>query len=384
VSHPGPARRSVRTVLVANPGADIYGSDLQLLESVTALVQAGMRVVVAITEEGPLVARLQEREAEVRVGRFPVLRRAFATPAGIAKLAASAAAAMPRLVSLIRQVRPAAVYVNTTTLPWWLTAARLTRVPAVCHVHEAEEQDSRAVRLALTAPLLQAHRLILISRTALEATCADLSGLRDKAVLVHNGVPDRPTPPVPIPPADDGYRVAVVGRLSPRKAPDVALRAVAALRRTGRDVRIEIAGSAFPGYDWYTDELRALAAGDDLAGAVTFTGYADPIWSVLDHAHAVLAPSLREPFGNAVVEAQLSARPVIASAAAGHLETVEDGRTGIQVPVGDPGAMAEALGDLIDDPARAASLGATARTEALAQFGIERYRRQIADIVTEL
>ena len=329
-----------RTVLVANAGADIYGSDLQLLETVTALVGAGFRVVVAIAAGGPLVDRLAERQAEVVIGRFPVLRRAFANPAGLVRLAASAAAALPRMVSLIRSVRPEVVYVNTTTLPWWLTASRLAGVPSVCHVHEAEAEDSRAVRVALSAPLLQASRLILISRTALDATCESLPALRDRSVLVPNGVADRPEPPVPIPPLTDGYRVAVVGRLSPRKGPDVALRAVAALRREGRDVRIEIAGTAFEGYDGYVEELRRLADGPDLAGAVTFTGYVAPVWSVFDRAHAVLAPSLREPFGNAVVEAQLSARPVVAAAAGGHLETVEDGRTGIHVPAGDADAMA--------------------------------------------
>ena len=373
-----------RTVLVANAGADVYGSDLQLLETVTALVDSGFRVVVALAERGPLVDRLTERRADVVIGRFPVLRRAFATPAGLVVLAASAAAAVPRMLWLIRNVQPDVVFVNTATLPWWLTASRLASIPSVCHVHEAEDLDSRAVRLALRAPLLQAHRLILISRAALEATCAGMAALRARAVLVANGVADRPTPPVPLPTLHDGFRVAVVGRLSPRKAPDVALRAVAAMRRDGRDVRVEIAGTAYEGYEWYVEELRRLSETPDLAGAVSFTGYVFPVWTVFDRAHVVLAPSLREPFGNAVVEAQLSERPVIAAAAAGHLESVVNGRTGVHVPAGDADAMAAALGALMDDPGRADALSANARRDALARFGIARYRRDIVNVVSDL
>ena len=81
------------------------------------------------------------------------------------------------------------------------------------------------------------------------------------------------------------------------------------------DLEIELAGSAFAGYEWYVAELEERASRPDLAGAVHFAGYCKPIWPHLAAADIVVAPSLREPFGNAVVEAQLSRRPVVATAA---------------------------------------------------------------------
>ena len=44
-----------RSVLIANPSPDVYGSDLQMLESLAALREAGYRVVVALPEDGALV-----------------------------------------------------------------------------------------------------------------------------------------------------------------------------------------------------------------------------------------------------------------------------------------------------------------------------------------
>ena len=41
------------TVLIANPSPDVYGSDLQMLESISALVDAGGRVVVAMPDRRP-------------------------------------------------------------------------------------------------------------------------------------------------------------------------------------------------------------------------------------------------------------------------------------------------------------------------------------------
>ena len=65
---------------------------------------------------------------------------------------------------------------------------------------------------------------------------------------------------------------------------------------------------------------------------VEFAGYVSPVTPVLERAQIVLAPSQRESLGNVVIEAQLAGRPVIATATTGHLETVQDGRTGVRDP----------------------------------------------------
>ena len=172
-----------------------------------------------------------------------------------------------------------------------------------------------------------------------------------------------------MPPArDEPMRLVVVGRLSPRKAPHLALEAVAALRREGYALTLELAGSVYPGYEWYEEQLRRRAAQPDLAGAVTFPGYCKPIWPHLAAADVVVAPSLREPFGNAVVEAQLSQRPVVATSALGHLESIDDGQTGLLVPPDDVPAMTAAIKRLVDDPALAAALAERGRGSALAHF----------------
>src|SRR6188472_4507601 len=82
-----PVGGQARTVLIAHPGADVYGSDLQLLETVTGFVERGWRVVVVVPETGPLVSRMRDRGADVRLHPSPVLRRAHASARGLAALA---------------------------------------------------------------------------------------------------------------------------------------------------------------------------------------------------------------------------------------------------------------------------------------------------------
>ena len=176
----------------------------------------------------------------------------------------------------------------------------------------------------------------------------------------------------------------VVGRLSPRKAPHLALEALATLRTRGYDLELEVAGSAFPGYEWYTSQLEERAARPDLAGSVTFAGYCSPIWDNLRRADIMVAPSLREPFGNAVVEAQYSLRPVVATAALGHTESITDGETGLLVPAEDVPAMAAAIARLVDDPELAGSLATRARSEAIRRFSVERYRAEVSGLFNGL
>lgn len=372
-----------RTVLMANPSADVYGADLQLLESVVALRDHGWRVVVAVPSSGPLAPRLTELGADVEVVPFPVLRRADVSVRGVTSLAGTTASAMARMRRLVHRVAPALVYVNTITLPWWLAVGRSCAVPTVCHVHEAEARDHQLVRRALAAPLVLADASIVNSRTTLEVTAEAAPYVRRRLRLVHNGVRGPESAPAPARRASP-FRLLVVGRLSPRKAPDVAIEAAALLRAEGRDVALELCGTPAPGHDAFDRELRARAERPDVAGAVSFTGYLSPIWPALARCDALVAPSLGESFGNAVVEAQLARRPVIATAVQGHLETVEEGVSGLLVPPRDRAALAAAVVRLMDEPGTARQLAAQGMQQAEARFGVRRYASEIAALADEL
>lgn len=372
-----------KTVLIANPSPDVYGADLQMMESAKALLEDGWRVCVALPYDGELVPRLRAAEIDVVFVDFPVLRRANASPAGLVRLAAQAGSALPRLIRTIHAISPSVVYVNTVTLPWWLVASRLTRRPVLCHLHEAETADRALVRRLLLAPLRLAGRVVVISRSVLDAMAKADPALAARALLIYNGVPGPPQQPVK-PRRQPPLRLLVVGRLSPRKAPHLALEATGRLRQRGHEVVLEVAGTPFEGYEWYEAELRERAEQPDLREAVTFSGYCSPIWPTLAAADLVIAPSLREPFGNAVVEAQLALRPVVATDALGHAESIVPGETGVLVPAEDVEALTESLERLIGQPQEAQAMAERARRSALERFAPTRYAEQMQGVVREL
>ncbi len=372
------------TVLVANPSLDVYGADLQMALSVRALRERGSRVVVLSPSEGPLRAALTATGAEVEVLDYPVLRRAEATSLrGLARLAVQATRSLPRMAGALRHHDPDIVYVNTLTLPWWLATARLSRRRSLCHVHEAERALSPTVRRVLTVPLWLADTVVANSRSTWETAVEAMPSLAASARLVRNGVapPDRA---VARPIRTDPTALAVIGRLSERKGVLTALEAVALLRSRGRQITLEVCGTAFATNRAYRDLLMARAARPDLLGAVSFSGYVAPIWPVLERSDILLAPSQGESFGNAVVESQLALRPVVATDVNGHVETVVDEVTGLLVPVDDAVAFADAVERLIDHPELAARLVDTARSRAESEFGLERYGDEIVRAVADL
>ncbi len=366
-------------LLIAHPSPDVYGSDRQLLESVGAAIDSGWRVSVVLPAAGPLTALLEEAGAHVLFDRFPVLRKADLSPLGVIKLAGRSVAATIRLGALIRRLRPTAVYVNTMTLPVWLLAAKLARVPALCHVHEAEEDQPRPVRIGMTAPLLLAKVVVANSWAAKRAITDVIRRLSPRISVVHNGVPMPPDPPRPprVRAPGEPATIALVGRLSPRKGIDVALDAVAALRVEGRPVELIVCGSVFEGYEWYEDQLRRRIQSADLIGHVELAGYVHPTWPVLAGADIVLVPSRTEPFGNAAVEALLSCRPVVASNVQGLAEVIRADETGVLVRPGDAVELADGIRRMLDDPATARLMAERGLADAVDRFSVTGYRAAV-------
>src|SRR5260370_16028549 len=74
--------------------------------------------------------------------------------------------------------------------------------------------------------------------------------------------------------------------------------------------------------------------------------------------------------GFTMVEAVLMAKGVVASDVGGLPDTVQDGKTGLLVPPANPAALADAVTELLADPARRREMGRRGREHCLRQFDI--------------
>lgn len=221
-------------------------------------------------------------------------------------------------------------------------------------------------------------------------TSAMVRGLREaNAVVAHsqfvieelrgNGV-DRTAvvplfvePPTVAPaesPADGP--VLFAGRVTPAKGIEVFLRAVA---RAG--ARAEVCGDG-----WGEPHARRLASTLGIAARVSFRGWLprEDLSEAYQRSRLVVVPSLwPEPFGLVGIEAMAHGRPVIGTATGGIPEWLADGETGLLVPPGDAAALAAAIEALLEDPRRAAVLGARGAERVAADFTQQRYLEAIGE-----
>ncbi len=206
---------------------------------------------------------------------------------------------------------------------------------------------------------------------ASEAVAGDLDPggrLRGRLAVVHPGVDvDSYADGSDAVPSPKAPEVVVLGALVEWKRPDLALEACALARRRHPDLRLLFVGAPLDGERSLVDRLHARASQPDLAGAVEFAGaVADPR-PILSRARCLLHCAPREPFGLAVLEALGAACPAVVPAAAGPAEIVDASCGWLYTP-GDPESAAEALLEVLADPARAARMGARGRARARERF----------------
>ena len=167
-------------------------------------------------------------------------------------------------------------------------------------------------------------------------------------------------------------------RLVPQKGVDVAIEALARVRERHPTVHLVVLGEG-P----LRDELSTLAARLGVSDALSLPGRVGDVAWWLRRAAVLVHPARWEGFGLALLEAMLCERPVVASAVSSVPEIVDDGVTGRLVPPDDPAALAEAIGDLLDHPARASAMGEAGHALALGDFSVARMAERTAAVYEE-
>ncbi|MCP1428849.1 glycosyltransferase involved in cell wall biosynthesis [Microbacterium foliorum] len=371
--------RDRRTVLLANPGADLYGSDRMAVETVRGLVQHGRRVVVTVPGPGPLVALLEAAGAEVVECPTPIIRKGLLSPRGLLTLVGETVRSILPSLRVLRESGAGTVIVNTITPPLWLALSRLGGRYTICHVHEGEASVTGPLRRALYVPLVFANRVLINSRFSLDVLEDAAPWLAARTHIIYNAV-SGPETVVPARAHLDGpVRLLYVGRLSHRKGPHVAVEALSELTRRGIDAHLSLLGAVFPGNEAYADELQALIERHGLRDRVDSLGFKASVWDDIAQSDIVLIPStVDEPFGNTAVEAALAGRPAIVSDVGGLPEASGRSRSSILVPPSDAGALADAVARISDGWDEYREKAASDAVTVAEAFSSERYSREIA------
>ena len=171
--------------------------------------------------------------------------------------------------------------------------------------------------------------------------------------------------------AAEQVAIAAVGGLELRKGHRYLLDAIAQLRGRWPTLRCFIAGHGSQ-RDALAEQTRRLKLENSLQMLGSIEDPRTLLWAI----DIYVQPSVKEGLGVALLEAMACGVPAIASRAGGMAEVVEDGRSGLLVEAADSGALARALGEMLDLPAARLSIGAAARERAERKFSMETMARR--------
>ncbi|MBA3375667.1 MAG: glycosyltransferase family 4 protein [Actinobacteria bacterium] len=183
--------------------------------------------------------------------------------------------------------------------------------------------------------------------------------------------------PAPFP---DAPRALFVGVLERYKAFDVLADAWRRVAASVPDAVLHVVGQG-------TLAPVAERLVQELPGRVEWTPSlsAEEVAAALDASTLLVLPSRSEGMGRVVIEAACRGRAVVGSRIGGIPDVVTDGETGLLLPPGDTGALAEALTRVLQDRALAERLGAEGRRRVEPWLATpQEYARRVRELVDKV
>jgi len=176
-----------------------------------------------------------------------------------------------------------------------------------------------------------------------------------------------------------GSRVLFVGRLAAPKGLPILLESIARLREDHPNVQLTIAGD---GPD--RQQLESMARRLGIESHVRFLGYQSQsqVRELLGRSDVFGMASFAEGVPVVLMEAMAGGVPVVATRIAGIPELVDDGGCGFLVPPGDGQALADRIGQLLDDAELRNAIAAAGRLKVEQEFNLTMESRRLCQILT--
>jgi glycosyltransferase involved in cell wall biosynthesis len=343
------------------------GGQNQVLLTAQGMAARGREVAIACRRRGELEARARAAGAAVR----PLPFRGDLWPPAIVALA-----------RLLRGERPDALLLHDPhAVSAGLVAARLAGRVARVAVRRVDFPLRGAFSRAKYAAC---DRVIVVSQ-AIGSVVEEGGVPPGRLRLVYEGVPDRP--------ASEGGGEALLALGVPRGVPVVGnvaaltghkdhatlVEAMALLRPRLPEARLVIAGEGE-----LRPALEAQVRERGLGDRVVFAGFRRDLDRLLPAFSVFCLSSRLEGLGTSLLDAMAFGLPVVATAAGGIPEAVEDGVTGRVAPPGDPRALADALADVLGDEERRRAYGASGRRRFLERFTADHMVEETLRVLQEV
>jgi glycosyltransferase involved in cell wall biosynthesis len=394
---------STQRVLYIDHTAEIGGGEIALLNLVRTIDSGKVTPIVLLFSDGPLVERMRQH-AETHVLKLEssvaAIRKDSLGWHSLLKVG-SGWKTIRQVMKVVEFARRARVdVIHTNSLKSDVIggfAGRIAGIRVVWHVRDRIEEDylPRSVVKAFRFLCRVVPHYVIANSTGTLGTLhlmgkragmaiasgVDLARFTD---VVHDGCEIQPVDLLTNRSRGD-IRIGLIGRISPWKGQHIFIEAASLLRARGKRVKFQIIGAPLFSEREYEAELHALCDRLGVNDIVEFTGFVDNVSERIAQLDIVVhASTTGEPFGQVIIEGMAGTKPVVATNGGGVPEIVQDGVTGLLVPMGDAVAMSKAIEFLLENPERARQMGLRGRERALSHFTIQMTARKVEAVYDQI
>lgn len=378
----------MKRILYLHAGAEMYGADKVLLELIKGLDSKEFEAHVILPNDGVLVEALRQVGAKVSVLDYPILRRKYFNPKGIADYIRSYNFYAKQIALYAREHSIDMVHNNTAAVLEGIYLKRKLKLPLIWHVHEIIVKPKAISDFINMLMGRYADKIVTVSQ-AVANHIKQSPFIKDSQVeVIYNGVDNAVYYPMDASSirekfdiAQDALVIGMIGRVNAIKGQNDFIEAVEPLLEKNEQAVAFLAGGVFPGEEWCLEELDKRIASSSVVSQIHRIDYYDKTSELYNMFDIFVLPSIKpDSLPTVVLEAMACSKPVVGYNNGGIAEMVVDDKSGCLVKPNRPQELSNAISLLLDSSEKREKFGRVGYQRQKELFSLESYIKNFSEL----
>ena len=378
----------MKRILYLHAGAEMYGADKVLLELIKGLDSKEFEAHVILPNDGVLVEALRQVGAQVSVLDYPILRRKYFNPKGIADYIRSYNFYAKQIALYAREHSIDMVHNNTAAVLEGIYLKRKLKLPLIWHVHEIIVKPKAISDFINMLMGRYADKIVTVSQ-AVANHIKQSPFIKDSQVeVIYNGVDNAVYYPMDASSirekfdiAQDALVIGMIGRVNAIKGQNDFIEAVEPLLEKNEQAVAFLAGGVFPGEEWRLEELDKRIASSSVVSQIHRIDYYDKTSELYNMFDIFVLPSIKpDSLPTVVLEAMACSKPVVGYNNGGIAEMVVDDKSGCLAKPNRPQELSNAISLLLDSSEKREKFGRVGYQRQKELFSLESYIKNFSEL----